>query len=78
METFYSPLFSHCFPFSNFPAILFPSVILLPSKSFPHQKSQSKRIKAKLPKNPSPQKSSKPKAKGKKQKAPSPPSGGLL
>jgi hypothetical protein len=36
---FLSPLFSHSFPFSDFPAILFPSVIPFPSKSFPHQKA---------------------------------------
>jgi hypothetical protein len=52
VETFYQPFFSHSFPFSNFPlAILFPSVILFPSKSFPHQKAQSKSQKPK-PKKP--------------------------
>jgi hypothetical protein len=60
VQTFYQPLFSHAFPFSNFPAILFPS------KSFPHQKSQSKGIKTK-PK-PKPKKPSKEKASGKNQK----------
>jgi hypothetical protein len=43
VQTFYPPLFSHSFPFRNFPsATLFPSVILFPFKSFPHQKAQSK------------------------------------
>jgi hypothetical protein len=51
VQTFYPPLFSHSFPFSNFPlAILFPSVILFPFKSFPYQKAQSKRNKLKPPK----------------------------
>jgi hypothetical protein len=48
VQTFYPPLFSHPFPFSNFPlAILFPSLILFPSKSFPHQNAQSKKPKPK-------------------------------
>jgi hypothetical protein len=64
VQTFYQPLFSHSFPFSNFPL-----AILFPSKSFPHQNSQSKRIK------PKPKKHSKAKVEGKKQKAPSPSSG---
>jgi hypothetical protein len=47
VQTFYQPLLSHSFPFSNFPlAILFPSVILFPSKSFPHQKAKGKNQKA--------------------------------
>jgi hypothetical protein len=36
MQTFYQPLFS------IFSSTLFPSIILFPSKSFPHQKAQSK------------------------------------
>jgi hypothetical protein len=48
LQTFYQPLFSHSFPFSNFPlTVLFPSVILFPSKSFPHQKAQSQSLKQK-------------------------------
>jgi hypothetical protein len=75
VQTFYQPLFSHSFPFSNFPlAILFPSVILFPSKNFPHQKTQSKNPSQSLKNPPKP----KVKAKGKKQKASSPPSVGLL
>jgi hypothetical protein len=42
VQTSYQPLFSHSFPFSNIPEILFPSVILFPSKIFPHQKAQTK------------------------------------
>jgi hypothetical protein len=61
VQTFYQPLFSHCFHFRNIPlAILFPSVILFPSKSFPHQKTK--------PKKPLQNKKPKVKAKGKKQK----------
>jgi hypothetical protein len=60
LKFFYQPLFSHSFSFSNFPAILLPSVILFPSKSFLHQKAQSKRIKPKP----------NVKAKSKKQKPP--------
>jgi hypothetical protein len=60
VQTVYQP------PFSKFPlAILFPSGILFPSKSFTYQEAQSKRPKPKL----------KVKAKGKKQKASFPPSG---
>jgi hypothetical protein len=48
LQTFYQSLFSHSFPFNNFPlAIFFPSVILIPSKSFSHQKPQSKSQKPK-------------------------------
>jgi hypothetical protein len=66
VQTFYQPFFTHSFPFSNFPlAILFSSLILFHSKSFPHQKAQSKRIKPK------------PKPNAKSKKAPSPPSVGL-
>jgi hypothetical protein len=74
VQTFYQLLFSQSFPFSNFPAILFPSAILSPSKSFPHQKAQSKRIKPKHQKTQAPTapqtKSQRQKAKpsGKKQK----------
>jgi hypothetical protein len=57
VQTFYQTLFSHTFPFGNFP-----SVILFPSKSFPHQKAQSKTPKPKL--------KPKVKAKGEKQKLP--------
>jgi hypothetical protein len=46
VQTFYQPLFSHSFP----------SVILFPSKSFPHQKAQSQSQRQK------------PNLKGKKQK----------
>jgi hypothetical protein len=57
VQTFYQPLFSHTFLFGNFPlAILSPSVILFPSKSFQHQKAQIKSQRQKA------------KAKGKKQK----------
>jgi hypothetical protein len=67
MQTFYQPLLSHFFPFSNFPlAILFPSVILFPSKIFPHPKAQRKIIK------PEPQKTQAQKAlrsKSQRQKA---------
>jgi hypothetical protein len=67
--TFSQPFFGHSFPFSNFPlAILFPSVILFPYKSFPHQKAYSEKPKPKP----------KVKAKGKKQNTSSPPSPGLL
>jgi hypothetical protein len=45
--TFYQTLFS-IFPSAIFP--LFPSTILFPSKSFPHQKAQSKVPKAKAKK----------------------------
>jgi hypothetical protein len=62
LQTFFQPLFSYTFPFNNFPAVLSPSVILFPSKNFPHQKAQSKRTK------PKPKKPSKAKAKIKKQK----------
>jgi hypothetical protein len=74
METFYPPLFSHCFPFSNFPAILFPSVILLPSKTFPHQKSKAQKTSKAEAQN----KNQRQKAKSPRQKAeaPSPPSVG--
>jgi hypothetical protein len=74
VQTFYQPLFSHSFPFSNFPAILFPSVILFPSKSFQHQKAQSKRIK------PKPQNTEEKalQIKSQRQKTRSPPSAGLL
>jgi hypothetical protein len=73
VQTFYQLFFSHSFPFSKFSlAILFSSVILFPSKSFPHQKAQRK---SQSPENlPKP----KGKAKGKKQKTSSPPSAGLL
>jgi hypothetical protein len=71
VQASYQPLFGHCFPFSNFPAILLPSVILFLSKSFPHQKAQSKRIKQK-PK-PKPQNT-----QAQKAKSPKPPSVGLL
>jgi hypothetical protein len=48
VQKFYQPLFSHAFPFSNFlSAILFPLVILFPSKSFPDQKAESKNRKPK-------------------------------
>jgi hypothetical protein len=79
VQTFYQPLFSHSFPFSNFPlAILFPSVILFPSKSFPHQKAQSKRQKPKA-KAPGPKaKDKKEKAQKKKKKPSCPPSVDLL
>jgi hypothetical protein len=51
VQTFYQPLFSHTFPFSNFPlAILFPSVILFPSKSFPTPKSPKQKNQAKAQK----------------------------
>jgi hypothetical protein len=51
VQTFYQPLFSHSFPFSNFPlAILFPSVILFLSKRFPHQKAQRQRQEPLIPK----------------------------
>jgi hypothetical protein len=67
VQTFYQPLFSHSFPFSNFPlAILFSSVIPFPSKSFHTKKpkaqsgktqakaqSKSQRQKAKAPNPPS-------------------------
>jgi hypothetical protein len=54
VQTVYQP------PFSKFPlAILFPSGILFPSKSFPHQKAQNKKPKPKL----------KVKAKGKSKKS---------
>jgi hypothetical protein len=70
VQSFYQPLFSHSFPFNNFPlAILFPSVILFPSKSFPHQKAQRKSQSAENPPKPEV------KAKGKKKKTSSPPSG---
>jgi hypothetical protein len=71
VQTFYQPLFS-----------IFPSTILLPSKSFPHQKAQSKSFfpifKGKKPPKAKSQKpSKKPKVKPKRQKAktPLPPSG---
>jgi hypothetical protein len=46
VHTFYQPLFSHTFSFSNFSL-----AILFRSKSFPHQKAQSKRTKQKPPQN---------------------------
>jgi hypothetical protein len=49
VQTFFQPLFSHTFPFSNFPL-----AILFPFKSFPHQKAQSKRIKPKPQKTQAP------------------------
>jgi hypothetical protein len=61
VQIFYQPLFSHTFPFSNFPL-----AILFPSKNLPHQKAQSKSDTPKNPPEPSV------KAKGKKQKAPQP------
>jgi hypothetical protein len=48
VQTFYQPVFS-IFP----SAILLPSVIIFLSKSFPHQKAQSKAQKAKAPLPPS-------------------------
>jgi hypothetical protein len=42
VQTFYQPLFSHSFPFNNFPL-----AILFPSKSFPQQKAHSKSPKGK-------------------------------
>jgi hypothetical protein len=67
VQIFYQALFSHSFPFSNFPlAVLFPSVIIFPSKSFPHQKAKSQRQKASCPKakakspSPSPSQKQKP------------------
>jgi hypothetical protein len=63
VQTFYQPLFSHSFLFSNSPlAIIFPSVILFPYKNFPNKKAQSKSQKTQ------PKKPLKAKAKGKKQK----------
>jgi hypothetical protein len=69
VQTFYQPLFSHSFSFSNFPlAVLFPSVFSLPKAS--HTKKPKAKDQSKKPKlNP------KVKAQGKKAKAPSPPSG---
>jgi hypothetical protein len=52
VQTFYQLLFSHTFPFSNFPlAILFPSVILSPSKS-PNQESRQSPSQTPKPKKP--------------------------
>jgi hypothetical protein len=85
LQTFYQPLFSYSFPFSNFPlAILFLLVILFPLESFPHQKAQSGKTQAKAKGKKAKSKKTQVKAKGKKQKptakapkakAPSPPSG---
>jgi hypothetical protein len=36
VQTFYQPLFSHSFPFSNFPL-----AVLFPSESVPHQKAKA-------------------------------------
>jgi hypothetical protein len=74
VQTFYQSPFNHSFLFSNFPlAILFHSVILFPSKSFPHQKAKNKTQKPQAKakgKSPSP----KPKAQENppKQKFPAP------
>jgi hypothetical protein len=57
VQAFYQPLFS-----------IFPSIILFPSKSFPHQKAQSKSFFPIV-------KSKKPKVKPPKAKAPLPPPG---
>jgi hypothetical protein len=64
MQTFYQPLFS------IFSSTLFPSIILFPSKSFPHQKAQSKGFSPIFEgkKAPPKQKSPKAKAQSKKQK----------
>jgi hypothetical protein len=72
VQTFYQPLFSISFPCNKFFSLhqFFPSIILFPSKSFPHQKAQSKIffLIFKGKKHPSPQ-SKKPKAKPKVQKS---------
>jgi hypothetical protein len=73
VQNFYQPFLSHVFPFINFSlAILFPSVILVPSKSFPHQKAKNKSPKRKT------QAKAQSKHQRQKAKASSPPLVGLL
>jgi hypothetical protein len=91
VQTFYQPLFNNSFPFNNFSLFplafslqqffshqqFFSSIILFPSKSFPHQKAHSKSFfpifKGKKP----PKQKAKSQAKSPKaqSKAPLPPSG---
>jgi hypothetical protein len=51
VQSFYQPLFSLSFPFSNFPlVILFPSVILLPLQKLPTLKSPKQKNPSQSPK----------------------------